>query len=87
MGDLDGLFVATQEEVDRVVGKEVYFGEVLGKHSEIYGTLESGDLTVIEVDEKAVEAIVAVTGPTISGYNPLVYYEERYEEEHGSDDE
>lgn len=75
MGDLDGLFVATQEEVDKVIGKEVYFGEVLGKHSDISGTLEVGDLTIIDVDDKAVEAIVAVTGATISGYNPLDYYE------------
>lgn len=28
--------------VESVIGNEVYFGEILGKHSEVYGTLEEG---------------------------------------------
>ena len=87
MGELEGLFVATQEEVDRVIDKEIYFGEVLGKHSDIYGTLEASDLQIIPIDESAVNAIVAVTGATISGYNPLAYYEEQEGEEDEGDNE
>ena len=49
MGDVLATFAATQEEVDAAIGKKVYFGEILGKHSEIYGTLEKKDLTVLTV--------------------------------------
>jgi hypothetical protein len=36
MGALSGIFVAEEEAVEALIasGKEVYFGEVLGKHSE-----------------------------------------------------
>ena len=77
-GFLDGLFVATQEEVDKVVGKEVYFGEVLGKHSEVYGTLQADDVKLIDIDEDAIEKIVAVTGESISGYNPITTYADNH---------
>lgn len=36
-GSVSGLFSATQAEVDTVIGREVYFGSILGKHSEVYG--------------------------------------------------
>ncbi len=47
MGFVEGLFVATEEEIKDAIDKEVYFGEILGKHSEVYGTLEQGDLKAI----------------------------------------
>lgn len=75
MGSLEGLFVASQEDVDNLIGKQIYFGEVLGKHSEIYGDLSIEDLKVIEIDQDAIDKIVAVTGTTISGFNPFEYYE------------
>ena len=40
MGDIAGLFVASKQDVQDAIGKEIYFGEVLGKHSEVYGTLD-----------------------------------------------
>ena len=43
-GDVEGLFIATEEEVENLIGSEVYFGEILGKHSEVYGTVEKGHL-------------------------------------------
>lgn len=76
MGEVEGLFVASEEQVNSALGKHVYFGEILGKHSDVHGTLEEKDLTVIEVPESAIEAIVAVTGENISGYNPLEFLEE-----------
>jgi len=69
-GDLEGLFVATEEDVAAAVGKEAYFGEVLGKHSEVYGTLEEKEFTVL-TDEAAVIAFVKEHGPF--GWNPLGY--------------
>ena len=50
MGELDGLFVATDEVIEIIVGKVVNFGEVLGKHSDVYGTLKDSDLRVSSED-------------------------------------
>lgn len=78
MGDVDGLFVASSDEVAEAIGREVYFGEILGKHSEIYGTLEEKDITLVSDDLEKVQWLLSVSGgwPTISGYNPLEYLEE-----------
>ena len=76
MGDLDGLFIAEEAEVKAIIGKEIYFGEVLGKHSEIVVTLEEKDLAVKSEDSAFIETLREVIGrDTISGHNPLDYYE------------
>lgn len=70
-GDVEGFFRATKAEIEDTIGKEVYFGEILGKHSEVYGVLEEGDLKLISDDP------VVVNTYNTSGYNPLEYI--RYE--------
>lgn len=80
MGYLDGLFVATQEEVDEAIGKEIYFGEVLGKHSDIYGILDEEDIEEISIGEDTISKIIEVTGSTLSGYNPIEYYQQAKED-------
>lgn len=72
-GDLEGLFVATEEEIKNAIGSEVYFGEVLGKHSEVHGTLEEGDIRKLEVSPEAVEEVSKYLGKGWSGFNPLNY--------------
>lgn len=81
MGNLDGLFVAEESEVAKILGKDVYFGEVLGKHSEIYGTIDEEDITVVSDDQEKIEWLVGILGTNISGYNPLSYYEPEDDEE------
>lgn len=85
MGYVNGLFVATQAEVNLAIGRQVYFGEILGKHSEIYGTLEASDITLISDDQEKVEWLLSLFQyHTISGYNPLDYLpeiEEDFEED------
>jgi hypothetical protein len=76
MGTVEGLFVATQEELDKAYGKHVYFGEILGKHSDIDGTLTVEDITVVSEEQWFIAKLVALLGSTISGYNPLSYIEE-----------
>lgn len=76
-GEVEGLFVATEREVEYAIGKEAYFGEILGKHSEVYGDIEEGDITKIDIDPAAVEEVAKHLGLTWSGYNPLHYI--RYE--------
>lgn len=70
-GDVEGFFRATKEEIEDAIGKEVCFGEILGKHSEVYGKLKKGDLKLISDDP------VVVNTYNTSGYNPLeyLYYE------------
>lgn len=72
-GSLSGLFVATENEIKEAIGREVYFGEVLGKHSEVYGQLEEGDITRVNLDSETVEKVEKVLGETWSGWNPLHY--------------
>lgn len=72
-GSLDGLFVATEEAVNEVIGQEAYFGEVLGKHSEVYGDLSEGDISKIDISPDAVEEVSRYLGTTWSGFNPLEY--------------
>ncbi|MCY8191458.1 hypothetical protein MOC62_07540 [Bacillus spizizenii] len=75
-GDVEGLFVATEEEVFNLIGKEVYFGEINGKHSEVYGEIEEGEIEKVAIDPETVATVSAVLGDTWSGYNPLHYVEE-----------
>ena len=38
--------------MEMMVGKQIYFGEIEGKHSEVYGTLDDGEVTIVEDREK-----------------------------------
>jgi hypothetical protein len=50
-GDLAGLFVADSEEVDRAMGKSVFFDEPFGKHSAVTVTLAPEHFTVATDDQ------------------------------------
>lgn len=76
MGDVEGLFIADDEYVKAQIGKTVYFGEILGKHSEVYGTLDEDDLQVLSDDKEFIEKIISIFGDNLPiGYNPLSYIE------------
>ncbi len=80
MGEVEGLFVEESKKVESNIGKEVYFGEILGKHSEVYGTLSKEDLTVVCDDSDFVNKFIEIMGDgTISGYNPIQYIQEDFE--------
>ena len=79
-GEVEGLFVATEEEVKSAIGKEVYFGEILGKHSEVVGELEESEFNKVDIDSESVEKVALKLGRTWSGYNPLEYLAEMDEE-------
>ena len=66
-GIVEGIFKATKEDVQNAIGKDVYFGEILGKHSELYGTLEDGECELLSEDPLYVMQALE------SGYNPLKY--------------
>lgn len=74
-GTIEGLFIATEDQVDEVVGEEIYFGSVLGEHSEISGLLFEEDVRVVSEDPYVIALLESRYGRTISGHNPLEYYE------------
>lgn len=76
MGFIDGLFIEESEKVEQLIssGFEVYFGEVLGKHSEIYGIIEESDIKEVTSDKKVIE--VFEKNEISSGYNPFNYIDE-----------
>lgn len=81
MGDLSGLFVTTKEKLEASYGKEVYFGEVLGKHSDIGVDLNPKHITILTDDQEFIDKFEKIMGSgTVSGYNPLEIIDE-YEEE------
>jgi hypothetical protein len=82
MGDVNGLFVTTKVEIKEAIGSHIYFGEILGKHSEVFGKLEKGDITIVSEDQDFISKLVGVIGSeTVSGYNPFNYMEESDEED------
>lgn len=73
MGSLDGIFIAPKEYVKILIEEriEVYFGEVLGKHSEVYGPIEETDITFVSDSPEAIKIIEELDLET--GFNPFSY--------------
>ena len=78
-GDVEGLFVEDSDVVENAIGSDVYFGEICGKHSDVYGTLDEEDLTVVSEDQEKIDWLVDILGRSISGYNPFDYIEDQDE--------
>lgn len=83
-GSVRGLFVATDDEVQKALGEYVYFGEILGKHSEVSGTLEEADLTRLTDDADFIAKFEEYG--CASGYNPLQYINEGEADEEAEDE-
>lgn len=74
MGTLSGVFVADSDDVGKIDGECVYFGEVLGKHSDIEADIRSNDnLKLLSADGLAVEVFETLNLET--GHNPFDYWE------------
>ena len=80
-GDVEGLFVEDSDVVENAIGSDVYFGEICGKHSDVYGTLDEEDLTVVSEDQEKISWLVDILGRSISGYNPFDYIEDQDEQD------
>jgi hypothetical protein len=72
-GSLEGVFVAEKEHVKILVDKkiEIYFGEVLGKHSEVVGIVTESEIKMISDNPEVVE--IFEKHDLSSGYNPFGY--------------
>ena len=93
MGTLEGLFIAPEEEVTNMMGKYVYFGEVLGKHSEVADDMTPEAIELIPASESQIAWLIEVfeskpdpyldvpsKSLTIMGHNPLHYLSPEEEE-------
>jgi len=76
MGDLDGVFVADTDDVKKLIksGQEIYFGEVLGKHSDVSCAIQNKHLTLVTTDEAFIELFEKYD--LSNGYNPFDYINE-----------
>lgn len=82
MGYVEGLFIAEKADVLKIAGKTVHFGEILGKHSEVSVDINDESLTVLSEDQDFIAKFEEIMGEgTISGYNPLHFYEADEEEQ------
>ncbi|MNK47823.1 hypothetical protein D3C87_666430 [compost metagenome] len=74
MGDLEGVFISNPEDIKEAIGKTAYFGEVLGKHSDVWCELSDDMFTLVSDDPTVVDVIVK--HKLSSGYNPLSYVDQ-----------
>lgn len=80
-GELNGIFVDTDVRVSKLIesGINVYFGEVLGKHSEVCGPIEECDISLVSEEENAVKLFEE--NNLQNGFNPFGYSNPNFEQE------
>lgn len=84
MGDLEGLFITTEDELKSWYGREVYFGEVLGKHSEI----DESDFTIKSDDQEFIAKIEELFGEQhLYGFYPGDYISDTDDEPEEEEEE
>lgn len=77
-GNVESTFVCDAGKLEASFGKEVYFGEILGKHSEIYGTLDREDITIKSDDQEFIDKFEEIMGVGwYSGHNPIIAIDEQ----------
>lgn len=72
-GDLQGVFIATDQQVKKLISSkiEVYFGEILGKHSEFWSAIEKKHIKLLTEDIHAIEVVEKYD--LSNGINPFKY--------------
>ena len=81
-GVVTGLFIEEEARVQSAIGHYAYFGEILGKHSDVEGELQEGDITVLTDDQAFIEKANEL-GIVPHGYNPLDHIEVDEDEDDG----
>lgn len=82
MGDVSSTFIADKEDVAKAIGKYIYFGEILGKHSEVTCNLEEDHLEIKTDDQDFIAMFESIMGEGWStGNNPMEYLPEDEEDE------
>jgi hypothetical protein len=81
-GSLESVFLATEEEIIWITGKQIWFGNVLGKHSSLAFTMQPEHFTVLSEDIAAVERFKNTV--KFSGNCPFNYLENDHLEEYAA---
>ena len=81
MGEVSGLFIASDDSIKANLGKNLYFGEILGKHSEITDKFSLENITLLSTEPDKVSWLMSLVGVNVSGYNPLDFVDECEEQE------
>ena len=74
-GDVEGLLIADDQDVESLIGEEIYFGEICGKHSEVVFEIEKEHFTVVSEDQDFIGKLEELLGATVSGINPFDFLE------------
>lgn len=71
-GDVEGVFLVSKEdfELAKKLNPQVYFGEILGKHSEVYCDFNEISFEVKTEDQEKVNALIEMDMHS-SGHNPF----------------
>lgn len=75
MGNIDGLFVADDKKIKRLIKENpsIYFGEVLGKHSDISGNFSEMNIEKVKLDIRTVRKVTSILGKSWCRYNLMDY--------------
>ena len=71
---VESVFPAEEAEIEWIIGKDIYFGEIQGKHSEVIMTMKRSHFTVLTDDPIKVDIIKEIVGAT--GHCPFDYLDE-----------
>lgn len=77
---IEGMFVSDDESLKELYDKDLYYGEVCGKHSELTLNFFEGDFTVVTEDQDFIRKFIDLIG--YSGYNPFYYLPDDEEDEY-----
>ena len=58
--NLYGLFIATEEEINNAIGKTINFGDVAGKHSEVYIDLGWDHIHELRVNKTTIDDLLQI---------------------------
>lgn len=87
MGAIEGLLILTDEQVEKYKNAELWWDELLGKHSEGYFDFSDKTLTVIDIPEDVVNILYDKLGSVLSGPFDLEYFDEQIEENQEEDED
>jgi hypothetical protein len=79
-GCLEGLFLEEAETVEKYIGRVAYFGEVLGKHSDICVEVTNDNIELISDDQKLINILSEIySNGHMCGFNPIATIRENEE--------
>lgn len=67
-GDLESIFVANDKDMELAMDNPIYFGEVLGKHSDISGSIDKETIKELTDDQAFIakfQEFKLETGPNV----------------------